>query len=345
MFLHAPRAGYFLCLLLCCIPLKTAAQLAHRLDSLLQADTPRAFNGVVLVAQKGKPVYYKAKGEANREKHIPLKKEDVFIIGSLSKQITAVLVLQEMEKGHLHLTDTLHRLLPGLTASWADSVTLEQLLTHTSGLVSPPDEAAPLLSRPGTAFHYSNYNFMLLAQVAARTSGKPYETLVKELFRRCGMMHSSPPKGYQGPLVTDYAEMPDGSWQVADNILELAAPYGPSGATISTAADLLRWNQCLHGGKLLQPTTYQLMTARHVSRQGHRWGDVGYGFGLQVDSIDNIPEISHNGNFAGFIATDIYLPQSATSIIILENVNAQNQDRNRTFYYHDLIREWVRQQL
>ena len=104
------------------------------IDSLISAVTKNPFNGIILISQNGKIKYSKIIGYSDLEKKTILKLDNEFVIGSISKQITAVLVLREFDKGHLVLNEPIHKYLPELNQSWADTVTIHHLLTHTHGI-------------------------------------------------------------------------------------------------------------------------------------------------------------------------------------------------------------------
>ncbi len=311
-------------------------------NTLLNKTIPHSFNGVVLVAKKGKIVYFKAHGFADTARTIPLRTGHAFAIGSISKQITATLVLQQVAKGKLQLNAPVRRYLPGTTAGWPDSVTLHQLLCHSAG-VQAWDK--PLAFTPGSKFAYSNFGYIVLGEIAAQAAGQPFEQLASDLFHTCGMLNTFVPvKDQPDPrlagLVTGSTEQPGGA------LFAEVKPYevvpGPSGGMIGQARDLLQWNRYLHNGKLLPDSLYQQMTTRAITRV-HRWGDMGYGYGVQVDIIGGVREISHNGYIPGFIATDIYYPGQQISIIVLENTAWDSKDMSRAFYFHDELRRMVRE--
>ena len=124
-----------------------------KIDSLIQTKQPITFNGVILITKKGKPQYSKAFGLKDLQTKLPLTMNDQFEIMSNSKQITSVLLLKEVEKGKVDLDSPIKKYLPYLKQSWADSVTVHQLLNHTHGI---SDIEKSLLFKPGTDFKYGN---------------------------------------------------------------------------------------------------------------------------------------------------------------------------------------------
>ena len=328
---------------LCTHPLSGQSSLKTRMDSLLRLTARRPFNGAVVIVRNGKTIYAKSHGFADSARKTPLRVDSQFILGSLSKQTTAVLVLQELEKGNLSLQDPVRKYLPDLPASWADSVTIHHLLSHTSGVVG---EDKPLAFRPGSQFLYSGIlGYRLLARVAEKAAGKTYPELAAALFNRCGLRHTTIPALYRkGRLAGSFTEAPGGELKPQRYALKDLEPPTPAGGVISTVRDMAQWNECLHGGKLLRESTYKLMTTVYAARPHARWGEVGYGYGLQVDHGGGVAEYSHSGTLAGFIGTNLYYPASGTSIVVLENVAWDFNDPLRQFYFHDQIRHLFRNQ-
>ncbi len=116
--------------------LAQAKKIVQRLDSLFATDRQQFYNGIILVSQHDQIVYQKQFGSSNLHKKIPFRFSDRFVIGSVSKQFTATIVLREMEKGHLALQDMIGKYLPDLQQPWKDSVTIHHLLTHTHGITA-----------------------------------------------------------------------------------------------------------------------------------------------------------------------------------------------------------------
>jgi len=240
---------------------------------LIEANTKRFFNGIILVSQNDKVIYSKVKGFANLENKIPLIDDSQFIIGSISKQMTAVVVLREVDKERIDLYVPVKKYLPNMSQTWLDSITVHQLLNHTSGVT---DWDKPLKFKPSTDFSYSNIGYELLAKIVENVSAKSYATLANEIFKVCKMTHSMSPKLNQyKSLVNSYVEDSTGKVKPVEGLLiDLGIP---SGGMISTAGDLLLWNKNLHGGKLLSNKSYDLMTTASSHREHFIFGKVDYG--------------------------------------------------------------------
>ncbi|MEH6459613.1 serine hydrolase domain-containing protein [Chitinimonas sp. JJ19] len=287
----------------------------------------RPFRGVALISQAG----------AIQWQYQQLAAADLpprFVIGSLTKQITAAIVLREVDAGRAQLDAPVGKYLPQLDPAWRSQVTLRQLLDHTAGLTG---EAGPPSTPPGSQFAYSNRAYDLLGHVAASSSGQSYEQLAKDVFRLCGM-HSAAVQDQQ-PRQPGLQEQEDGALQPAKGATSVA-----SGGIVASADDLVRWQACLHGGKLLSSASYRAMVTPS-SQRPHRWGTLAYGLGLQISQADGLLEYSHSGYTAGYIATLSYYPASQTSMVVLESTSWRSSDIVRAFAPHDSLRALLRQHL
>lgn len=175
--------------------------LASRVDAYVsQYYGEGVFNGVVLAADRGKVVLAKGYGHANVEWQAPNAPDIKFPIASITKQFTAMLVLQDVAAGRLRLDATISDYLPGYPAETGRRITIRQLLNHTAGIpeytwtgdlieAQVPDRPEqflkrfshlPLVFQPGTSFAYSNSGYYVLGVILERVNGKPYEQLLHE---------------------------------------------------------------------------------------------------------------------------------------------------------------------
>ncbi len=312
-----------------------------QIDSLLSNPTAKPFNGVVLISQNGKNDYLKTYGYSDIEKKVPLKIKDQFVIGSISKQITSVIVLQEYEKGHLKLNEPICLYLPELKQSWADTVTIHHLLTHMHGIVDTNKGTA---FRVGTQFDYaySSLGYDLLSKIVERTSGKPFAELSENLFAKCKMTNTCHPDSKKHTnLVKGYTEQADGKLKF--DTTSFRNPVA-AGAFISTVQDLARWNDCLHGGKLLKKETYELMTKKQQGavRNHPVFGTTEYGYGITIDTKDSILQLGQTGYADGFVSMDFYFPKTKTSVIVLENIVYYKDDLKKSFLHHTEVLNIIR---
>jgi len=286
------------------------------IDSILQNSNPK-FNGVVLISQNGKTLYSKAQGFSNFETRTPLKMNTQFEIMSNSKLIAAVLLLLEVEKGKVDLNTPIKKYLPELTQTWADSVTVHQLLNHSHGII---DLQKPLAFKPGTDFKYGNLSFNLVAKIVEFSSKKSYTEVAESLFKKLKMSHTfCYSKDKEQNLATGYYNVKnqveaDTSRQITDETL------GADGI-ISTVSDLAIWNNNLHKGKILKPESYQLLTKNTILSQHNFFGKEKkpYGYGIRIVEEESVKYLGHTGLGDGFSGLNLYFPESDVSLIILEN--------------------------
>lgn len=315
-----------------------------KIDSLLQTTDVRPFNGVVLVTQRGKTKYSKSYGYSNFSQKIPLKLEDKFLLLSNSKQITAVLILQEVDKGNINLDAAIKNYLPELKQTWGDSVTVHNLLNNTSGIAGM-DKA--LAFKAGTKFNYSNINYILLGRIVEFASKKTFEAQVNELFRKCGMENSFfPNSGNKSSIINGIEYLDDNSKKVITDI-NVPAEFVPALGIVSTANDLSKWNHKLHNGKLLKHETYKLMTTYSIKNKHAVFGEkeIGYGYGLRISDSEQITEFGHTGivpNF-GLTSLNLYYPSTKTSVIVLENQAFNNFDI--AYHFETMVKAFVKRDL
>lgn len=305
----------------------TAPDFQGEFTSLLSNQNERDFSGQILIANGATPAF----------SYSTLKESDAqFLIGSLSKQMTAALVLREVEKGALVLNQSVRAYLPNLPKAWGEDVTITNLLNHTSGLTKPSAELADV---PEPSFRYSNWGYDLLAQAAEQATGKSYSQLIQALFERCGLTQSfapsaERPSSHAENLVAGYFERELGKTELVTDAHPIDSV--PSGGVISTVSDLVTWNQCLYQSKTVSENIGVLVTP--TSKRKHRWGDIGYGAGLQIAETAAGTEYSHSGYILGYISTMTYYPAHNVSLVILENVAWNPADMKRVFGLHDQIR-------
>jgi len=338
------RIFYFLLLLLCVNNL--SAQVSNlsfvKIDSLIASKTNKPFNGIILIGNKGGIAYQKVYGLSDIYTGKELQIRDQFVVGSISKQFTAVLVLKEYEKGHVELDKPIHVYLPELTQSWADSVTIHHLLTHMHGVVALDK---PTLFPVGTQYAYSQIGYDLLSQIVEKTSGKTFAEQSAELFGECDMKDTFHPetKEYTS-LVKGYTENADGEIVFDEtSFLNCAA----AGSFISTAVDLLKWNTSFYGGKLLTKETMRFVTTEQdgAVRSHPIFGKTAYGYGITVDRANNLLQLGQTGFAPGFVSMNFYFPDSQTSVIVLENIVYDADNIQETFRYHTEILNNIREQL
>lgn len=321
-----------------------AAEAAAALERLFAAAYPAGEPGAaVLAVRDGEIVLRRGYGLANLELGVPIAPDMVFRIGSLTKQFTAAAVLLLAAEGKLDLAAPVGAYLPDLPPPGA-GVTVEQLLTHTSGIpnyvrnpgywqqvrrdVTPAELIAlfkdqPLDFPPGTSWAYSNSNYVLLGAILERVAGKPYGELVAErVLVPLGMSRSR----YDDPRAVVPGRA--AGYQGASGAWDNAAFISPSqafaaGALLSTVDDLARWEAALSTDALLpRPWRDRLWTP--VTLPDGR--STRYGAGFAVSEIFGHRVIEHAGGTPGFLSHAVRLPDEGIYVAVLSNRMAEHPD-------------------
>ncbi|MBD0260028.1 MAG: beta-lactamase family protein [Cytophagales bacterium] len=302
-----------------------------RIHAYLQAKHQRNdFRGVVLIVRNDSTLFSKGYGAAHKETQVPNSPQTVYRLGSVTKQFTAAAILKLQEEGKLSVQDRLCQYVENCPAAWKD-ITLHQLLTHSSGVFNytdlpgfaahsqKPHTVAQLLDRfrdkelqftPGSKTSYSNSGYLLLGHVIERVSGKPYDAYLQAtLFRPLGLKHTGYEKEGDGVAnrAQGFAKGPLGIEEAS--YLHMSVPYA-AGGLYSTPEDLKRWNQLLHGGKVLSPQSLRAMTTPHQD---------GMGYGLVIDQHENRKRIHHGGRINGFENYVTYYPADNVYVIVMSN--------------------------
>jgi len=309
---------------------------SDKIESLIATKHPRKFNGVILITQNGKTKYSKEYGYSNFKNRTPIKIGDNFRIQSNSKQVTAVLILKEVEKGTIHLNRTIGDYLPDFKKNWADSVTVHQLLNMSSGIIGL-DQA--LLFKPGTEYKYSNPAYGLLGEILENISGQRYIDLANNLFKDLSMKNTFCYEFGTNPnsLINGYINT-DNGYTLVDFYSRGITPKGwlnfiPGGGIISNAFDLNTWDTKLHNGQILKSESYDLMIDFNIRGQHVAFGDkqIGYGYGLRIDDSKHLKIIGHAGKGIGFTNIKFYVPEKKLHVIVLENV--YDDDANTVYHF------------
>lgn len=320
----------FILLVWNCLLFAQYEKLNSAVDSLLNIKTTTPFNGIIYCVSDENVLLSKVQGFSDFTAKSPLKLTDQFVIGSISKQFTAALILKEYERNNVQLHVPIRWYMPELKQKWADSVTIHQLLTHTHGIV---DMDKPSIFPAGTQFNYSQIGYDLLAKIAERATGKKLEILSKELFDKCGMINTLHPAS-EGitSLAIGYTEK-NKKIEIDINSFQ---NYPAAGSFISTVEDLARWNACLHGGKVLKKKTLKLMqTPQQGAVRNHPlFGETLYGYGITVTGKNEQLQFGQTGFAPGFVSMNYYFPNTKTSLIMLSNVVYVDDDLKKAFDYH-----------
>ncbi len=290
------------------------------------------FMGTALVARGSQVLFSKGYGSADLEWNIPNSPNTKFRLGSVTKQFTAASTLLLEERGKLSVSDPVKKYMPDAPAAW-DKITIFNLLTHTSGIpnfTSFPDyrklepfatTAAELVARfrdkpldfePGEKWSYSNSGYVLLTYLIEKITGEKYEKFVGEnIFTPLGMKDS----GYDSNSAiilhraSGYVYGKNGFENAG--FINMTVPQG-AGALYSTTDDLLKWEQGLFGGKVLQAASLEKMTKPFKN---------DYAFGLEVSTAGGRKKIAHGGGIEGFNTDLEYFPEDKLTVVVLGNMN------------------------
>lgn len=309
-----------------------AQDITATLDTLLQAYTRlNRFNGTVLVAQQGKVLLEKGYGYRDAHKKIPHDPQSIFQIGSVTKQFTSAVILKLQETKLLSVQDPVSKFFPDYPSG--DSITIAQLMSHTSGVYSYTNDRAfmqkevsephsreqmmalfkdkPLGFTPGTSYSYSNSGYSLLGYIIEAVTKKPYEQSVRTyIFSPLRMTQS----GFDFTHLTK-KEKSVGYFSLNEKdtalspIVDSTVAYS-AGAIYSTTGDLYRWHQALQRNTVL--TAAQQEQAYTIVRNR-------YGYGWNIDSSNGKRIVTHSGGIHGFTSKFARIPADDVCIILLSN--------------------------
>ncbi len=317
-----------------------AQNLEEKFDTLLnekyKSDGPGA---TVLISKKGKTIYHKAFGMANMELEIPMKTNNVFEIGSITKQFTSVAILMLMEQGKLTLQDEITKFIPDYP-TYGKKITIHHLLNHTSGIKSytsmniseiaardmTPTELIdyfknePMDFDPGTEWRYNNSGYIILGYIIEKVSGQTYEDFVEQhIFKKLQMTNSR--YGHKGEIIKNRAS----GYQTRDgyvnaNYLSMTLPYA-AGSLMSTVEDLHKWQNAINTNVLVKAETIQKAFQNTKLNNGK---STYYGYGWSVNEINGTPSIEHGGGIFGYTSYQLYIPEEDVHAAILTNCNCNS---------------------
>ncbi len=318
------------------------AAIVRAIDSIVNEpiDAGQIAGASVGVVQGGDTILLEAYGYADLEYHVPTPERAIYEIGSVTKQFTAVAILQLVAQGLVDLDAVFTEYLPEYPAD-AHGITVRRLMDHTSGIKGytemegfdaiatrslPRDSlvamfsAAPLDFPPGDALIYNNSAYFLLGLIIESVTGEAYEDYVGEhLFAAADM----PDSRYcsSNAIIERRAHGYDAGREglVRKGYIDHTWPYA-AGSLCSTAWDLVAWNQALHGdgqgGGLLLPEGYrELITPGTLNDET----PLRYAKGLSVLEIGGRDVIGHGGGIPGFLSQVTYYPDEDLSVIVLVN--------------------------
>lgn len=304
------------------------------------------FNGSVLVSMDGEIYLNKGYGLANMEWNQANATDTKHRLGSVTKQFTAMLILQLAEKGMLDLNEPISTYLSDYPEKTGKVITTHHLLTHSSGIpnytaipgfirddsmdyFSPKEfldffKDLDLEFEPGSKFNYSNSGYFLLGYLLEELTEKRYEDLlVENIFKPLGMENT----GYDShsAIIANRAVgyEKSGRSYVNARYLDMSVPYA-AGSMYSTTEDLAKWDASLYTNQLLNSTYMDLFLKPHQQTQEGFYYGYGWGLGeLPIGtSTDLVSVISHDGGINGFNTRITRIVKDKTLIVMLNNTGA-----------------------
>lgn len=318
-----------------------------QLEKIMERYKPNMPGCQVAISRHGRVLFSKAYGMADLEHNVPLTTESILEAGSVSKQFTSAAMLLLEQQGKLSMDDDVRKYVPELP-DYGDKITLRHMMQHTSGLKDwgavagiagwprstktyANSDALYIITRqktlnhkPGEIYSYSNSNYNLFAIIVERVSGKSLAEFTKQyIFEPAGMKHTSWRDNYKR-VVPNRAIAYDKQGSAYYTSMPNEYVYG-NGGLLTTAEDLLLWNQYYLSGKLGNPSLLakQLATTPFNNGRMNR-----YAAGLVVDSVRGWKMITHNGATAGYRANLDYFPDLGLSIAWLSNSSEFDGNNN-----------------
>ncbi len=298
----------------------------QKLDALMDAYCKvNKFNGSVLVSQKGKILLEKGYGIKNFQSKTMNDEHSIFQIYSITKTFTSTVILKLVELKKLSLSDKLSKFYPEFPKG--DSITIENLLTHTSGIYdythgnNMPDQseksflaflAAKLLDfSPGSNWSYSNSGYYLLGFIIKKITGISYEMAVRKyIFTPLEMKNS----GFDFKNLSNKNKTTGYSVFSEETKKEVipgdsTGPFS-AGAIYSTVGDLFKYHSCLQEFSVIKKASLE---KAYLSFKNN------YGYGWIIKSYEGKKMVSHSGGFEGYRSNLARIPEDDICIVVLNN--------------------------
>lgn len=317
----------------------------QKLDSIATQDVPKAAPGIATgIVSNGKIVYQKVAGFANLTDSTLITKDTRFNIASNGKQFTALAVLVLVDEKKISLNDDIRKFLPTIYPKISAKITIENLLNHTSGIRDVYDlwslqgytwweksfsnkDVLQLIEKqeelsflPNTKHLYSNTNYILLAAIVEKLTGKSFVAYTNTIFRKLNMPNTSFEDNYtkiKGPIAKAYFNF--GSWTTYDWIWNVCG----DGNIFSTLSDQMQWELILQG-------TGKCNIKRQILEKSQQLTEnspiKNYGYGLEFGKYKNLDYTFHEGATGAWKATFIRFPNKKVSMVTLTNTGKATPD-------------------
>jgi len=318
-----------------------AQNLESKIDSILQKKyPPNAPGATFLISKNGNIIYKKAFGLSNLELNLPMHTENVFEIGSMTKQFTAVSILMLVEQHKVSLDDEITKYIPDYPTQ-GKKITVHHLLNHTSGIKSyttlkklydidkndlTPIELIdffknePMDFNPGEQYKYNNSGYVILGYIIEKVSRLSYsEFVIKNIFEKLNMNNST--YGNHRKVIKNRAS----GHHMKENyensrFVSYSLSYA-AGALISSVIDLNIWQQALIENKLIKKETLDKAYTNYSLNNGEK---TNYGYGWNIKTLGGKPSYEHGGFIFGFKSMGVYLPESDIYVVGLNNCDCNS---------------------
>ena len=297
----------------------TLSELSDQLSTYLDDVDKQEYDGIVGLHFEGHPDLIKPLGFANKESQQKVSVVSIFPIGSLTKAFVGAGVAKLAQDGKLKLDDRINQYFDNVPDDKA-AITIEQLLTHTSGFTDILGPDAELIERdalvqkafesklkhdPGKKFLYSNVGYSVAATIIEKVSGLPHEQYIQEqILTPAGISSISydVEEGGQDKLAVGYEG--DKRWGTLQEQPRL--PDGPgwnwrgNGGFVSTVSDMFSWSDALQNDQIFSEETRSKIFGQHVLQED---GDLYYGYGWDIGTTSRgTTVINHDGGNGIFYA-------------------------------------------
>ena len=300
-------------------------------------------SGVVLIAKNNEILYHKAFGFSNRADHILNRPNTRFNMASMTKMFTGMAILQLVESSKLSLDQTVGSYLPDYpNRAVTDSVTIHQLLTHTSGmgnfweeLDKVPKEKyrsiddyiplfinKPLLFKPGSRYQYSNSGYTLLGKIIEQVTGLTYFEYIRQHILLPARMYKTDALELdeaQPQMATGYTMSLTQPGQWKNNNFANVIKGGPAGGYYTTAGDLLRFSNIVRGQQLLNKKSTELYITGKI-----KYDKGSYAYGMSADTINDHAVFGHTGGHFGIANEFLVCPDLGYTVVIMTNGEVEN---------------------
>ena len=277
-----------------------AQNLESKIDSLLlEKYHPNAPGATFLISRNGNIIYKKAFGLANLELNVPMESDNVFEIGSMTKQFTAISILMLMEKGKLNLDDEITKFIPDYPTN-GYKITIHHLLSHTSGIksytsmkklnnISKQDltplelidffKNEPIDFVPGEKFKYNNSGYVILGYIIEKVTGQSYANFVEEQIFKKLKMTASQYASNSDVIHNRASGYQDNEGYINTREISFTLTYS-AGSLMSSVNDMFTWQEAIKNNLLICKETTEKAFTNFTLNNGE---PINYGYGWNIN--------------------------------------------------------------